>query len=55
MRPEIKGGATVLMHDSDCTSPAGSALAGLGALRMLIEECDRQDLRIGPLRDHGLT
>lgn len=54
MRPAITGGATVLMHDSDCTSPAGSALAGLGALPMLVEECDNQNLRAGPLAEHGL-
>ncbi len=54
MRPDLKGGATVLLHDSDCTSPAGSALAGLGALPLLVHECDRQDLLIGPLGEHGL-
>ena len=28
----LRDGSTVLLHDSDCTSPAGSADAGLGAL-----------------------
>jgi peptidoglycan-N-acetylglucosamine deacetylase len=52
--PDLKGGATVLLHDSDCTSPAGSALAALGALPRLVQQCDDLNLRIGPLRDHGL-
>jgi peptidoglycan/xylan/chitin deacetylase (PgdA/CDA1 family) len=51
---DLAGGGTVLLHDSDCTSPAGSALAALGALPMLLEECARRDLRVGPLAEHGL-
>ena len=51
---ELRGGVTVLLHDSDCTSPAGSAMAALGALPMLLEECDRQALAVGPLAEHGL-
>jgi peptidoglycan/xylan/chitin deacetylase (PgdA/CDA1 family) len=50
----LRGGGTVLLHDSDCTSPAGSADAGLGALPLLLDECDRRGLRVGPLREHGL-
>ncbi len=51
---ELRGGVTVLLHDSDCTSPAGSAMAALGALPMLLEECDRRALQVGPLAEHGL-
>ncbi|HET7018412.1 MAG TPA: polysaccharide deacetylase family protein [Streptosporangiaceae bacterium] len=51
---ELRGGVTVLLHDSDCTSPAGSAMAALGALPMLLQECDRQALQVGPLAEHGL-
>jgi peptidoglycan/xylan/chitin deacetylase (PgdA/CDA1 family) len=49
----LAGGATVLLHDSDCTSPAGSARAALGALTLLLDECDRRGLRVGPLGEHG--
>ena len=31
LKQDLRGGATVLLHDSDCTSPAGSAMAALGA------------------------
>jgi peptidoglycan-N-acetylglucosamine deacetylase len=51
---ELRGGVTVLLHDSDCTSPAGSAMAALGALPMLLAACDRQALAVGPLAEHGL-
>jgi peptidoglycan-N-acetylglucosamine deacetylase len=51
---ELRGGVTVLLHDSDCTSPAGSALAALGALPLLLDECDRRALQVGPLAEHGL-
>jgi peptidoglycan/xylan/chitin deacetylase (PgdA/CDA1 family) len=52
---ELRGGVTVLLHDSDCTSPAGSAMAALGALPILLEQCDRQALQVGPLAEHGLA
>jgi peptidoglycan-N-acetylglucosamine deacetylase len=51
----LRGGATVLLHDSDTTSPAGSAQAALGALPLLLDECARRDLRVGPLGEHGLS
>ena len=54
-REELRGGVTVLLHDSDCTSPAGSAMAALGALPLLLRECDRQALEVGPLAEHGLV
>jgi len=50
----LAGGATVLLHDSDCTSPPGSAAAALGALPLLLEECAVRGLAAGPLADHGL-
>jgi peptidoglycan-N-acetylglucosamine deacetylase len=49
----LDDGATVLLHDSDCTAPAGSWQAGLGGLRLLLDECERRDLRAGPLSEHG--
>ncbi|HEX9033633.1 MAG TPA: polysaccharide deacetylase family protein [Streptosporangiaceae bacterium] len=50
---DLAGGATVLLHDSDNTSPAGSCQAALGAVPLLLDECDRRELRVGPLGEHG--
>jgi peptidoglycan/xylan/chitin deacetylase (PgdA/CDA1 family) len=50
----LDGGATVLLHDSDCTSPSGSWRAALGALPRLLDECERRNLRVGPLGEHGV-
>jgi peptidoglycan/xylan/chitin deacetylase (PgdA/CDA1 family) len=50
----LDGGVTVLLHDSDCSSPPGSAQAALGALPLLLDECERRRLRVGPLSEHGL-
>jgi peptidoglycan/xylan/chitin deacetylase (PgdA/CDA1 family) len=49
----LGGGATVLLHDSSCTSPPGAAGAALGALPWLLEECGRRKLNVGPLAEHG--
>ena len=49
----LHGGVTVLLHDSDCTSPPGSWRAALGALPLLLDECDRRGLAVGPLGEHG--
>ncbi len=51
----LTGGATVLLHDSDCTSPPGSAAAGLGALPLLLDECAIRGLAAGRLAGHGLA
>jgi peptidoglycan/xylan/chitin deacetylase (PgdA/CDA1 family) len=53
LRADLRGGVTVLLHDSDCTSPPGSWQAALGALPMLLDECDRRGLTVGPLGQHG--
>jgi peptidoglycan/xylan/chitin deacetylase (PgdA/CDA1 family) len=53
LKQDLRGGATVLLHDSDCTSPAGSAQAALGALPLLLDECAKRELRVGPLGEHG--
>jgi peptidoglycan/xylan/chitin deacetylase (PgdA/CDA1 family) len=49
----LAGGGTVLLHDSDRSSPAGSWRAGLGALPMLLDECRRRGLRAGSVAEHG--
>jgi len=51
----LTGGATVLLHDSDCTSPPGAAAAALGALPWLLDECSARALAVGTLADHGLA
>jgi peptidoglycan/xylan/chitin deacetylase (PgdA/CDA1 family) len=51
---DLAGGATILLHDSDCTSPAGAASAALGALPWLLDECSARGLAVGTLADHGL-
>jgi peptidoglycan-N-acetylglucosamine deacetylase len=51
----LRGGITVLLHDSDCTSPPGSWRAALGALPMLLDECASRGLSVGPLAQHGGT
>ena len=52
---QLRGGVTVLLHDSDRTSPACSWRAALGALPMLLDECDSRGLKVGPLGQHGGT
>lgn len=53
LKQDLRGGATVLLHDSDCMSPAGSARAALGALPLLLDECAKQELLVGPLGEHA--
>jgi peptidoglycan-N-acetylglucosamine deacetylase len=51
---DLAGGGTVLLHDSDCTSPTvGSWRPALEALPLLLAECERRLLRVGPLGEHG--
>jgi peptidoglycan/xylan/chitin deacetylase (PgdA/CDA1 family) len=52
--PDIAGGATLLLHDSDCTSAAGAWHSALGALPLVVERCRDLGCRVGPLREHGL-
>jgi peptidoglycan-N-acetylglucosamine deacetylase len=54
VRRDLAGGGTVLLHDSDCTSAAGAWHSALGALPMLLDECERRGLRVGTLGEHGL-
>ncbi|MCL9762205.1 polysaccharide deacetylase family protein [Frankia sp. AiPa1] len=50
--PDLRGGATVLLHDSDCTSAPGAWHSALGALPELAARCADADLRLGPLAEH---
>ena len=50
----LDGGVTVLLHDSGCTSPPGAWQAGLGAVPLLLDECERRGLAVGPIGEHGI-
>lgn len=50
---DLRGGGTILLHDSDCTSASGSWQSALGALPALLDFCEERGLQVGPLRDHG--
>ena len=52
---DLRGGGTVLLHDSDCTSKPESWRATLGALPLLLAHCAEQGWRVGPLAEHGLA
>jgi peptidoglycan-N-acetylglucosamine deacetylase len=54
LRRGLTGGATVLLHDSGCTSPPGSWQAALAALPLLLDDCERRGLRVGPVGEHGI-
>jgi peptidoglycan/xylan/chitin deacetylase (PgdA/CDA1 family) len=54
LEPDLRGGATVLLHDSDHTSAPDSWHAGLEALPELVGRCRAAGLRVGSLRDHGV-
>jgi peptidoglycan/xylan/chitin deacetylase (PgdA/CDA1 family) len=45
-------GATLLLHDSDCTSTPGSWRSTAGSLPLLADELARRGLAVRPLRDH---
>jgi peptidoglycan/xylan/chitin deacetylase (PgdA/CDA1 family) len=48
-------GATVLLHDSDCTSAPGSWKNTLAALPVLAQRWQAAGLEVGPLREHGVV
>ncbi|WP_411152695.1 polysaccharide deacetylase family protein [Streptomyces sp. A30] len=50
---DLRGGGTILLHDSDCTSATGSWRSTLGALPRLLDTCRDRGWGVGPLRDHG--
>jgi peptidoglycan-N-acetylglucosamine deacetylase len=52
---DLAGGVTVLLHDSGCMSPPGSWQAGLGALPLLLADCESRGLRVGPVGEHGIS
>lgn len=54
IRRDLRGGATVLLHDSDCTSPPGASLAALGAVELLLDECGERGWRVGTAAAHRI-
>ncbi|GAA3835198.1 polysaccharide deacetylase family protein [Streptomyces coacervatus] len=50
---DLRGGGTILLHDSDCTSAPGSWCTTLAALPRILDTCAAHDWHTGPLRDHG--
>jgi peptidoglycan/xylan/chitin deacetylase (PgdA/CDA1 family) len=50
----LRPGATVLLHDSDCTSAPGSWRAPLEALPRLGQVFADRGLCVGPLSEHGI-
>ena len=53
-RPGLTAGATLLLHDSDCTSAPGSWRATLAGLPLIAAHCRAHALALGPLRDHAV-
>ncbi|TQS45313.1 polysaccharide deacetylase family protein [Cryptosporangium phraense] len=51
----LEPGGTILLHDSDCTSAAGSWRTTVDALPRVIEDTQARGMTLGPLRDHGLS
>lgn len=52
--PGLRGGATVLLHDSDHTSAPGCWRSALGALPGIVGRCRTAGLRVGTLGEHGV-
>jgi peptidoglycan/xylan/chitin deacetylase (PgdA/CDA1 family) len=55
LEPDLRGGATVLLHDSDHTAAPGAWRSALGALPELVDRCRAAGLHVGALRDHGMS
>ncbi|MFD3628979.1 polysaccharide deacetylase family protein [Streptomyces sp. DSM 116494] len=50
----LRGGGTVLLHDTDRMSAPGCWRAALGALPGIVRTCHGAGLSVGPLADHGV-
>ncbi|OXY89316.1 polysaccharide deacetylase family protein [Streptomyces diastatochromogenes] len=51
---DLRGGGTILLHDSDCTSATGSWRITLAALPRILDTCQERGWQVGPLREHGV-
>ncbi|MDX3229286.1 polysaccharide deacetylase family protein [Streptomyces sp. ME19-01-6] len=54
VRRDLRGGGTVLLHDSDRAAEPGCWRAALGALPALVRVCRDEGWTVGPLADHGI-
>ncbi|WP_255948416.1 polysaccharide deacetylase family protein [Streptomyces odontomachi] len=54
VRGQLRGGGTVLLHDSDRTAAPGCWRATLDMLPDLVTHCRAAGLTVGPLADHGI-
>lgn len=54
VRRDLRGGGTVLLHDSDRTAATGCWRAALGALPALVQACRNEGWAVGPLAEHGI-
>jgi peptidoglycan-N-acetylglucosamine deacetylase len=54
VRRGLRGGGTVLLHDSDVEATPGSWRSTLGALPNVLAHCRERGLSVGRLADHGL-
>ncbi|MDG3009583.1 polysaccharide deacetylase family protein [Rhodococcus sp. D2-41] len=53
VRPGLRGGATILLHDTDAYAQPGSWRATLGAVEPTVRTCRDRGLEVGTLSDHG--
>jgi peptidoglycan/xylan/chitin deacetylase (PgdA/CDA1 family) len=51
---DLRGGGTILLHDSDVTSAPGCWRAALAALPDIVAGCREAGLTVGPLDEHGV-
>ncbi|MGW3495440.1 polysaccharide deacetylase family protein [Streptomyces sp. NPDC001020] len=49
----LRGGGTLLLHDSDRLSAPGCWRSTLGALPGIVDSCHAAGLSVGPLAEHG--
>lgn len=54
VRRDLRGGGTVLLHDSDFTAAPGCWHSTLEALPDLVRGCRDAGMAVGPLGEHGL-
>ncbi|MDT0467762.1 polysaccharide deacetylase family protein [Streptomyces gibsoniae] len=52
---DLRGGGTILLHDSDCTSATGSWRTTLRALPRILDTCEARGWQVGPLHEHGVS
>jgi peptidoglycan/xylan/chitin deacetylase (PgdA/CDA1 family) len=55
LEPDLRAGATVLLHDSDRVAAPGCWRAALEALPRLVDSCRASGLAVGPLAEHGVA